>query len=281
MILLSNLLKITRYDEKQLTVKQKPIRPPIDNLQIFDGEQHDDQEQANESIEQQLKELEQRKAQKIEEINQLEKDAIDVQANMDKEKQIAKKEIESWWDQKQLEIQEAMEEARKEGYKQGIDEGIQQASQDYASRLFEASQTITQAYAEKERLIHSAETFILSLSIKMASKILQEELDQDSTKLIQIIQEGLKQVEESGEIIIQVAVPYYSKILPHIEELEYYTDSHSNLKVIPDYEHHDAGCLIHTSLGTYNVTIDNQLKEIKKHLLSYFEECVALDAENK
>lgn len=189
-------------------------------------------------------------------------------------------EQEQWWQEQQRELETLTEQAFEQANQRGIEEGYQQGYQQIQEELAVMKnelQTVVQAgYEHKERIIQDAEPFLLHLSVKMAKKIIQQELQTSEEQILVMIQEALKQVKESGTITIEVAIEHYPLLLAHLDELEQYLDGRQELKVIPaDLQQIKQGCLIHTPKGSYDVTIDHQLEELKKQLLSLYEESVS------
>lgn len=227
------------------------------------------------AIEQVMDPLEQRQflQKQIEELQEF-YEQLQNQINQDQEKAMA--EIENWWTEKQeeaqLESQRLAEEASAQGFQAGYQQGIQQAEADFQQKRQEMQELMETAYKERKRIIQQSESFLLSLSVKIAEKVIKEELKQDTDQLLNMVKQALKQVDENEDVVIQVAPEIYSVILPFIEELENYVGPDSELKLIPVPHFTKGGCMIHTVSGSYDVTVSSQLEEIKQHLLTYFEE---------
>lgn len=218
--------------------------------------------------------------------NQLEEE-IDLftQKKEQLEKEMAQKlaeteeKISIWWDSKQEELEalnkKVREEANKEGFQQGYHDGFQQALSELKHKFEEAESTLQHAYTEKERIIQEAEPFLLSLSVKIAEKIIKQELTTSEDGLLHIIREELAQIRDRGEITLQVPIDEYQKLLPYREELQSFVPAEIELKIVPDSHIAQLDCLIQTPSGSYDLTINSQLEEVKKQLLTFYEERVA------
>jgi flagellar assembly protein FliH len=108
--------------------------------------------------------------------------------------------------------------------------------------------------------------------VKIAEKVIKEELKQHDDQLLNVVKHALKHIEESEDVTLQVSPEDYPIVLPYIDELKTYIRAESEFKLIPVANLSKGGCMIHTASGSYDVTIDSQLKEIKKQLLAYCEE---------
>jgi len=212
----------------------------------------------------------------LQEIEALESRQIELQSQINKDQENARTAIEHWWEEKQVEaIQEAKrlaEEASTQGFQAGFDQGILQVEEDFRHKKQEMQEWIETAYEEKVKIVQQSESFLLTLSIKVAEKVIKEELKQHKDQLLNIVKQALIHIEESEDVIMQVSTQDYLIILPFLEELKTYVRADSEFKLIPVVNLAKGGCMIHTASGSYDVTIDSQLQEIKKQLLAYFEE---------
>lgn len=210
------------------------------------------------------------------EIEALQEQYEQLQFQIENEKEKVKSEIENWWVEKQeearLNAERLAEEASVRGFQAGHEQGLLQAEADFQQKRQEMQELLETAYQEKKRIIQQSESFLLSLSVKIAEKVIKGELKQHSGQLLSMVKQALKQVEENEDLIIQVAPEDYTIILPFIEELETYVGPDSELKLIPVPNFTKGGCMILTMSGSYDVTVSSQLEEIKQQLLAYFEE---------
>jgi flagellar assembly protein FliH len=275
MILLSNLIKSNHVlrstdGDEQRRLETKQISKTVASAKLAGEEVQQEEE---------LKLLDFKREKSIlqEEIAQLEHQHKAIQAQASQEKEDTGREIEEWWKVKQeevrLESQRLKEEASQQGYQEGYEKGYREIQQEFEEKMEEMKQIVELAYKEKEKIIQSSESFLLALSVKIAEKIVRQELKQHKEQVLGVVQAGLQQAVERGEIIIEISPHDYSFLLSHVEELEQYISSGSELKVIPAQAHSaSSGCMIHTSNGSYDVSIDSQLSEIKKQLMAYYEE---------
>lgn len=212
----------------------------------------------------------------LKEIEVLHEQYRQLQNQIMQEQEKARNEIDSWWKEKQeeaeLEAQRIAEEASAQGFQAGYNQGTLQAEEEFKQKRQEMQELLQTAYEERKKIVLQAESFLLSLSIKIAEKVIKGELKQHHEQLLNMVKQALKLVEEQEDVVIQVAPEDYPIILPFIEELETYVGSDSELKLIPIPNFTKGGCMIHTMSGSYDVTVSSQLQEIKQQLVAYFEE---------
>ncbi|MGB3261793.1 FliH/SctL family protein [Paenisporosarcina sp.] len=219
---------------------------------------------------------EQTKQQLMYEIEVLEAKYSELQNQIKNEQENAQSTIEIWWEEKQEEAKQdarrLAEEASEQGFQAGKSQGIMQVEEEFREKRQKMHDLLQMAYVEKAKIIQQSEAFLLTLSVKIAEKVIKEELKQHDDQLLNVVKHALKHIEESEDVTLQVSPEDYPIVLPYIDELKTYIRAESELKLIPVVNLSKGGCMIQTASGSYDVTIDSQLKEIKKQLLAYCEE---------
>ncbi|WP_017378982.1 FliH/SctL family protein [Paenisporosarcina sp. TG-14] len=212
----------------------------------------------------------------LQEIDALEKQYRQLQSHIKTDQENAQTDIDRWWREKQeeanTEAQRLAQEASTQGFQAGFDQGILQAEEEFRQKRQEMNELIQTAYEEKIKIVQQSEPFLLSLSVKIAEKVIKKELNQHTDQLVNIVKQALKHIEESEDVVMQVSPEDYPIVIPFVEELKTYVKADSQFKLIPVANLAKGGCMINTASGSYDVTVDGQLKEIKKQLLAYCEE---------
>jgi flagellar assembly protein FliH len=183
----------------------------------------------------------------------------------------AEEEIERWWRERRAQDLEIAEDARRAGYEQGYAEGRAEAEeavrQEWTGRIAEAKALLEEAYRIKEQIIQEAEPFLIELSVAIAGKIVDHELERSPEWVVELIRKSLARRREQGVITLCVAPEQLAFVLAARDELEMAVDSQAELQIVPDPTVTDRGCVIRTSFGSIDARIDTQLEEIKRALL--------------
>jgi flagellar assembly protein FliH len=183
----------------------------------------------------------------------------------------AEEQIERWWQERRAADLEITESARQAGYEQGYAEGRAEAEEtvrrEWMDRLTEAKALLEDAYRMKERIIQEAEPFLIELSVAIAGKIVDRELERSPEWVIELIRKALARRREQGVVTLCVAPGQLGFVLAARDELEMAVDSQAELQIVPDPTVADRGCVIRTSFGSIDARIDTQLEEIKQALL--------------
>jgi flagellar assembly protein FliH len=265
MILLSNVIKTSQFDSSKRVLTTKPFVQQVEET-LSEVQIEVDEKEVLEVAKKSLQD----------EITQLKQEYGLLQERMMSEENEAKHQMAIWQksqkEQALLESEQALIEARQLGFEQGYEEGYRQVIQEWEDKNKEITRVVKESYDQQKKLIQEAEPFLLQLSVKIAQKILHTELEQHPKQLLKMVQHSLIQVSEQEEIILQVSPTDYTLLHPHLDELKQFVEPGSELKILPDYTYSGQGCMIHSSNGSYDVTLDSQLNELKKQLLNRFEE---------
>ena len=220
--------------------------------------------------------IEEKKSQLLEMMIRLEGFYHTIRTRLGDEEANVLQSLEKKQEQKELEWQEMTKqthrEAEEQGYSAGYEAGMEQIHFEFESKKQEMENMVNTAYNKKEELIQSAEPFLLSLSTAIAKKIILKEIEQNPVTLLEMVKDTLKKVQDRGEVIFQVSTEDYRHMMPLVDELEKQLDVNASLKLVPMSDLEIGSGLVHTPSGSYDISIDSQLSEMKKQLLAMFEE---------
>ncbi|PLS01461.1 FliH/SctL family protein [Neobacillus cucumis] len=184
---------------------------------------------------------------------------------LDREKAAA--ELEDWKRLERDQVNLELETIRQQGWSEGYDQGRQTAETDYSSKVQLAKEILAKAYKEKEEIIHEAEPFVIELSVQIASKIIQKELETKPEVLIEMIKQNLVYSNERSMISICVSPEDFSFVQAQRNQLLEMLEGQIEVKILPEHSIEKGGCVIRTSYGSIDARLDVQLKEIKQALL--------------
>ncbi|WP_169907927.1 flagellar assembly protein FliH [Priestia abyssalis] len=186
----------------------------------------------------------------------------------------AKRQIEHDQQQWEDERQRIAWEAKQQGYQEGLRQGKQEGMQAYETLLTEARAMIELTKQDYYSYMESSEEIILHLGLEIAEKIIGQQLAQDPEKLLSLVRTALKEVRDHKEIQLFVSVSSYPFIQGYKEELMALLNGEASLFIYPDGELADTSCIIESSFGRIDASVDSQLDEIKKQLTELLKEDV-------
>ncbi len=157
------------------------------------------------------------------------------------------------------EAQSIKEAAAKEGYQ----EGLAQARED----VLEVKNTIMEFAGAKQAVFDEVSPYILGISVDIAKKIIKRELEQDPSLILDNIQELLKRLsKEETKITLKVNPVQVSLIKSEVPELVSNAGLDAKVMVVPDEGIMEGGCMLTTTNGVIDATIETQLSVISEAL---------------
>lgn len=161
--------------------------------------------------------------------------------------------------------------AHEEGYKEGKKIGEQQGYSEYQEMLQEARQVVQSARKDYLTYLGTSEKTILDLATKIAKKIIGTKIEENKDYFSALVKRALKEVKDFPEVQLHVHPLHYEELLSKKEELMTIFSNVVNLFIYPDSDLSEDSCLIESSSGRIDASIDTQLSEIKVKLTELLE----------
>lgn len=157
------------------------------------------------------------------------------------------------------EAQTIKESAAKEGYQAGLE----QASED----ISDVKNAITAFLSAKQEVFEYIAPDILEISVDIAKKIIKREIQQDPSLILNNILEILKGLsKEETKITLRVNPQQVALLKTEIPELMSTAGLDAKVLVVPDEELMEGGCMVTTTNGVIDATIETQLSVISEAL---------------
>lgn len=162
--------------------------------------------------------------------------------------------------------------AKQEGYENGFVLGKQDGFNEYKSLIDLARETV--ALSKKDYLtnVEQSEITILHLGLKAAEKIMAFTLDVNPEAFLNVVKNVIKEVKDHQDVQIHVHPLYYDLLVSQKEEIKaFFSNPTTELYIYPDDELNQTNCIIESSFGRIDASIDTQLQEMKAKLLQILE----------
>lgn len=150
----------------------------------------------------------------------------------------------------------ARDEIRAEAWRTGYAEGLQQ---------WEA--VLEEARAQGERYRKDCQADFVRLAIRIAGKILGEELQAAPERVAAIVGEALKSVTRERALTIRVAPGAAAVLTPHLAKLRERLPQDCSVRLAESAEIAEGGCMIVSELGTIDARVEVQLEMLERALL--------------
>jgi flagellar assembly protein FliH len=173
-----------------------------------------------------------------------------------------------WEAEKEVLIETVRQQAFQEGLKLGMEEG----SKHFSELISEAKTIIEKTKTDYISQVEQSEETILKLGLKIAGKILHVQLAEKQENFLQIVKHAIKEVKDYADINIVVHPHMYELVSSQKDELKAMFNNDKNLYIYPDEEIQETSCIIESSFGRIDASVDSQLAELKVKLLELLEE---------
>lgn len=151
------------------------------------------------------------------------------------------------------------EVAKQDGYK----EGIENANKEIA----ELRGKFAEFYGYKDEIFNKVSDCIYDISIEIAKKILNKELETDKNSIISIIKKAVEEINPIENKIVLKVMPKDVEIVKNkLPEIFSENGFEAAISVVPDKNIADGGVIVETSNGIIDATIQTQLAIMEKAL---------------
>ncbi|WP_409294379.1 flagellar assembly protein FliH [Peribacillus sp. SCS-26] len=163
------------------------------------------------------------------------------------------------------------EQAWQEGFLEGRQAGQDEIAGEMAEQLQTARDTVDKARLDYKAHIESSESAILSLSIKVAEKIIGIKLSESAEHFLPLVKRAVKEAREFKEVQLHIHPSRYGFLLAEKESLSSLFPRETDFYIYPNDDIDEQGCVIESSHGRIDAGVDSQLLEIKEKLLKLLE----------
>lgn len=157
------------------------------------------------------------------------------------------------------EAESIKEAAAKEGYQ----EGLSMAKND----LEEIKNSIVSFLSAKQEVFEYIAPDILEISVDIAQKIIKKEIQQDPSFILNNILDILKGLsKEEAKVTLKVNPSQVALLKQEIPNVVNQVGLDAKILIVPDEEITEGGCMVTTTNGVIDATIDAQLAVISEAL---------------
>lgn len=163
-------------------------------------------------------------------------------------------------------ISRAREEAvsiKEAAAKEGYEEGLKQAADD----LEEVKNALTSFMNAKQEVFDKIAPDIMQISLDIAKKIIKQEIQQDSSIILNNVMQILKSLsKDETKITIKVNPAQAEMLKAELPEIIKTSGMDAGIFVIPDENLMEGGCIVTTANGLIDAAIETQLSVISEAL---------------
>lgn len=170
--------------------------------------------------------------------------------------------------------QSEMEKARQEGLKAAeieAEQVLDTAKQKYDEILEEAVQIKEAAATDYKETIKSAEKEIVELSVYIAEKIINTEVNKSDDYIINIIKDAMERVVSKDDVILRLSPEDYITVTSNKKYWVTKIKGLGEIKIEEDTAMEPGGCIIDTPYGMMDAGMSVRMDKIQKAILELIE----------
>lgn len=162
-----------------------------------------------------------------------------------------------------------MEQAKSDGFAEGVQLGKEKGYQEVNDLIQFAKSIVEEAKVEYKNCVEHSEQTILSLSLKVAEKILHLSLDEKEEIFLPIVKKAIEEVKDYKEVQVYVHPSHYQLLVSKKDEFVPYFHE-GQIYIYPDENMSTTDCVIETDGIRIDASLDTQLQELKNRLIEIF-----------
>ncbi|QTM99412.1 flagellar assembly protein FliH [Sediminibacillus dalangtanensis] len=163
------------------------------------------------------------------------------------------------------------EEVKQSAYETGFETGRSDAQKQYEEFVDKARELADLAQQDYQTILDKSEDAILTLSIKAASKIIHKELE-TTDAFLEIVKNVLKEAKQQENIAVYIHPDDYQLVISQQDELRNIVVGEAHLQFYPDIELTRGSCIVETSFGRIDASVDTRLIELREKLFEALRE---------
>jgi len=138
----------------------------------------------------------------------------------------------------------------------------------YEEGLKRWNQTLAEARQTRENLKTQWEQSLLHLAIRVAEKIVGEQLRLHPDTIIAIVREALKSVGQERQLTLLVHPDHREMVQTNLDRLQSLVGTSRQIHLVANPDISPGGCVVESELGVIDAKLETQLKCLEEVLLS-------------
>jgi type III secretion protein L len=141
------------------------------------------------------------------------------------------------------------------------------AQRGYSKGLGEWNEILVKAWKSHDDLVARSEQELVHLAVKIAERIVGEELTTSPDRILSIVNEAVKAARAEKKLSIRVAPQHEDSVRAHVESLRPLLGDVRPIVVVGDPSIEPTGCVVESEIGIIDAQLESQLKRLEEALL--------------
>ena len=126
---------------------------------------------------------------------------------------------------------------------------------------------MVEAYRAQEQLLKDSEQAVVKLAVRIAEKIIGQQLLLSPQTIVDIVREALKSLRSDKSVMIKINPEHLDTVRQSIARLQDLVGPDCHIRFVPDAGISPGGCTIESEFGVIDAQIETQLKCLEEALL--------------
>lgn len=159
-------------------------------------------------------------------------------------------------------------EAYEKGFAQGEKDGLELGRKRLETMVHQFEQVLLDIRRQREALYKEFEREMLELVFSISKKVIHHELTLQEGLVQKTLEEAFQNVVDRKRIIVHLHPADYQFLLNHSDRFPFIRGQTEGIRVVEDPSISRGGCLLETSFGEVDATIEGQFAEIVSSIWS-------------
>jgi flagellar assembly protein FliH len=153
-------------------------------------------------------------------------------------------------------------EAYEKGFAQGEKDGREVGEKRIEKIISQCHHLLEEIVRRREELFRTYEKEMIQLALSVSRKVIQREVMLQEEVIFEVLREALRQVVDSGKVVVRVHPIDYQTLVTHPDRFPMAQTNRDAVRFVEDQGIERGGCLVETSFGEIDGTLQGRLDEI-------------------
>lgn len=169
-------------------------------------------------------------------------------------------------------LQSEMAHLKDQAQEEGISRGQKEGEAQYTEKLRTLMAVISDVSQNKQHFYDESESELLQLSLKIAEKMIHQQLTLDQSAIISIIHESIRRITDKDKVIIKIAPEDADYVRQNRDRILEKMPDIRSLEIHDDPRIERGGCILETRMGYIDSTLTTTLSSIETALFKVYND---------
>ena len=153
--------------------------------------------------------------------------------------------------------------ASQEGYQKGLQKGYEDARIEHENLIKEVETLRQKTLQDYKEHIVSVENDIIDMVMEISRKVIHDKVLIDKDEVLEMVKQSIEKCSNKEQITIRVSFDDYNYVYENRDKLISAIDGLEKIKIVKEESLETGSCLIESSYGTLDASINTKLKRIE------------------